>query len=108
MSVERTFAEDVLEVEDAILLVDKLYEELVRRLEKHQERPIRNQQVKLKFSDFRTTTIERHSPNLEKHQFLDLLPRAWERGNGLGIRLLGLGVTFRELDQVSEKQLKLF
>jgi len=108
VSVERTFAEDVLEVEDAILLVDKLYEELVRRLEKHQERPIRNQQVKLKFSDFRTTTIERHSPNLEKHQFLDLLPRAWERGNGLGIRLLGLGVTFRELDQVSEKQLKLF
>tara|TARA_R110002072_G_scaffold7773_5_gene41542 strand:- start:21157 stop:22218 length:1062 start_codon:yes stop_codon:yes gene_type:complete len=108
LSVERTFAEDILEVEQAALLIDGLFDELTRRLEKHQERPIKNQQVKLKFSDFRTTTIERHSPNLDKRQFMDLLPRAWERGNGLGIRLLGLGVTFREVDHVSEDQLKLF
>lgn len=108
LSVERTFAEDVLEVEAALLLVDKLFEELSSRLEKHQERPIKNQQVKLKFSDFRSTTIERYSPSLDKNLFLDLLPVAWERGNGLGIRLLGVGVTFRDVDQVAEGQLTLF
>ena len=108
LSVERTFAEDVLEVEAALLLVDKLFEELSSRLEKHQERSIKNQQVKLKFSDFKSTTIERYSQSLDKNLFLDLLPVAWERGNGLGIRLLGVGVTFRDVDQVAEGQLTLF
>jgi DNA polymerase-4 len=108
LSVERTFAEDVLEVEAALLLIDKLFDELSLRLEKHQERPIKNQQVKLKFSDFKSTTIERYSQSLDKNLFLDLLPIAWERGNGLGIRLLGVGVTFREVGQVAEGQLTLF
>ena len=108
LSVERTFAEDVLELEAAMKLIDSLFDELTRRLEKHQERPIKNQQVKIKFSDFRSTTIERSSPGLIKDLFVDLLPTAWERGNGLGIRLLGLGVTFRDIDQIAERQLPLF
>lgn len=108
LSVERTFAADIPEVEAAMQLIDTLFDELTRRLEKHQERPIKNQQVKLKFSDFRSTTIERASMSLDKALFVDLLPLAWERGNGLGIRLMGLGVTFREVDQVSEQQLPLF
>lgn len=108
LSVERTFAEDVPEVRAAVEIVDKLYEELQTRLSKHQDRPIRNQQVKLKFSDFRSTTIERRSHQLDKALFVELLPLAWERGNGLGIRLLGLGVAFQETDKVMEQQLSLF
>jgi DNA polymerase-4 len=108
LSVERTFAEDIPEVEATIEVVDRLFEELQRRLEKHSERTIKNQQVKLKFSDFRSTTIERSSTGLSKELFLDLLPIAWERGNGLGIRLLGLGVTFKDVDQVAERQMVLF
>ncbi|MFN3238010.1 MAG: DNA polymerase IV [Pseudomonadales bacterium] len=108
LSVERTFAEDIPEVDAAFAVVDKLYEELERRLSKHQDRPIRNQQVKLKFTDFRSTTIERQSKALHKALFLDLLPLAWERGNGQGIRLLGLGVTFRDTGEVLEQQLTLF
>lgn len=108
LSVERTFAEDVPEVTVAVEIIDTLFEELQRRLVKHQDRIIKNQQVKLKFSDFRTTTMERRSQQLDKSLFLDLLPFAWERGNGLGIRLLGLGVSFQDEDKVMEHQLSLF
>lgn len=108
LSVERTFAEDVPEVFEAEQLIDKLFEELERRLSKYSDRPIKNQQVKLKFSDFRSTTMERKSRQLDKQLFADLLPLAWERGNGLGIRLLGLGVSFQDQDQVAEQQLELF
>ncbi len=108
LSVERTFAEDIPELQETYPVVDKLFAELQRRLERHADRPIKNQQVKLKFSDFRSTTIERQSSELTKQRFIELLPLAWERGNGLGIRLLGLGVTFQEKDMVAEQQLELF
>jgi hypothetical protein len=37
------------------------------------------------------------------------MPLAWERGNGKGIRLLGIGVTFKEENQVAEDiQMNLF
>jgi DNA polymerase-4 len=108
LSVERTFPQDIPEAAAAVQSLDDLFDELSRRLEKHQERPIRNQQVKLKFADFKTTTIERYSLELNKALFVELLPVAWERGGGQGIRLLGLGVIFKETDEIAENQLALF
>ena len=107
LSVERTYAEDSPEPQGALASLDDLFEELVRRLEKHQDRPIKNQQVKLKFSNFRQTTMERSSTQPDKALFSELLPLAWDRGQGLGIRLLGLGVTFQE-PQDKSHQLDLF
>ncbi|HIG43480.1 MAG: DNA polymerase IV [bacterium] len=109
LSVERTYPQDIPTPTAAMESFSSLYDELSRRLEKHRERPIRNQQVKLKFSDFKSTTIERHSHELNRALFEELLPIAWERGEGKGIRLLGLGVTFKETDKIAEeKQLALF
>ena len=108
LSVERTFAEDIPGPDQISEVVDRLFEELVQRLEKAGDRPIRNQQVKLKFSDFKTTTIERSSMDLDRTLFDELIPLAWERGPGKGIRLLGLGVTFRENSPVETNQLPLF
>ena len=108
VSVERTFPEDLLSLEAALEPLNKLFEELSQRLVKHQDRVIRNQQVKLKFSDFTQTTIERGTNNLQARLLEDLLPLAWERGEGQGIRLLGLGVSFRDDDGVAEDQLDLF
>ncbi|MCH7741793.1 MAG: DNA polymerase IV [Proteobacteria bacterium] len=109
LSVERTYAEDIPKPELAIESLDTLYDELKRRLQKHVARPIRNQQVKLKFSDFQQTTMERGCTRLDKALFLELMPLAWERGNGKGIRLLGIGVTFKDDDNlVEERQLGLF
>jgi DNA polymerase-4 len=109
VSVERTFPEDILAMSDARQPLAGLFEELGRRLEKHKERRIKNQQVKLKFADFTQTTIERSSLTLNLALFDELLPLAWERGDGQGIRLLGLGVSFWDEDGVAEDiQMDLF
>lgn len=109
LSVERTFAEDIPGPAAAREALDSLFDELTRRLEKHGDRAIKNQQVKLKFADFRLTTMERHSDQLDKSLFEEMMPRAWERGAGKSIRLLGIGVTFREREAIAEEnQLPLF
>ena len=109
VSVERTYPRDIPTVEQAAESLGPLFEELQRRMEKHQHRVIRNQQVKLKFADFTQTTMERASVSLDPALFRELLPLAWQRGTGQGIRLLGLGVSFRDEDHVAEEnQLTLF
>nr|MCS5572321.1 hypothetical protein [Pseudomonadales bacterium] len=66
-------------------------------------------QVKLKFTDFTQTTLERAGTELDLNRYLDLLPQAWERGDGQGIRLLGLGVSMLDDDkEVDENQMTLF
>jgi DNA polymerase-4 len=108
LSVERTFPEDITDPDAARQPLDDLFDELTSRLERAGDRHIRNQQVKLKFSDFRTTTMERGSVELNKLLFEELMPAAWQRGNGKGIRLLGIGVTFRDPDAAEDTQLTLF
>jgi DNA polymerase-4 len=108
-SVERTFAVDVATLEEAQVILQQLYLELETRLAHHPDRPIRNQQVKLKFADFRSTTIERTSQVLNPQLFAELLPLAWLRGTGQQIRLLGLGVSFADTDDgTQDSQLSLF
>ena len=109
VSVERTFPEDINELEGARSALINLLPELKQRLEKHADRQIQNLQVKLKFADFNQTTIERGALTLDKNLYLELLPLAWERGLGQGIRLLGIGVSFRDENRVAdESQLPLF
>ncbi len=109
LSVEKTYAQDIPLPAIAMASLGELFDELKRRLEKHGNRSIRNQQVKLKFSDFQQTTMERGCHQLDRRLFEELLPLAWERGNGKGIRLLGIGVTFKDDDQIAEEvQMNLF
>jgi DNA polymerase-4 len=109
VSVERTFPADIDSPEDAEQPLTDLFQELTRRLERHRDRAIRNLQVKLKFDDFTQTTMERGSTEPDLSLFRELIPLAWERGAGKGIRLLGLGVSFRDEDRVEEQnQLTLF
>ncbi len=109
LSVERTYAEDIPEWQMAAESLELLFEELTRRLARHGHRLIKNQQIKLKFSDFQQTTMERTSDKLDRDMFVELLPLAWQRGGGKGVRLLGIGVTFQEEDQeFNDNQLDLF
>lgn len=108
VSVERTFPEDIATSTDALTPLHELHTELLRRLEKHADRTIRNLQVKLKFADFTQTTMERSATAPDLEVFKELMPLAWERGNGQGIRLLGLGVSFRDDEVAEENQLTLF
>lgn len=109
LSVERTFSEDIPDSEAVHDAFESLFTELTKRLEAGHGRSIRNQQIKLKFSDFRVTTMERSSHRLNKALFAELIPLAWARGAGKGVRLLGMGVTFRDEDVFAkENQLTLF
>jgi DNA polymerase-4 len=108
LSVERTFPADIMSLQECEPLLDQLYDELKQRLMRNaSDRVIKNQIVKMKFSDFKTTTIERRTPSLTIDLFRELLPLAWIRGNDKGIRLLGLGVNFADASQEIE-QLSLF
>ena len=109
LSVEKTFPTDIPEVGLAVDALKDLFVELKKRMLDLPERRIKNLQVKLKFTDFTQTTIERASTELELDPFLNLLPHAWERGHNQGIRLLGLGVAFKEEDKTNnQNQMTLF
>ena len=109
LSVEETFAQDIHGAEDCLRELATLYEEFLRRLNRQEDSPLipggRNQLfVKIKYGDFRQTTIERAYPNLSLEAFEDLFltrygtsPRA--------IRLLGLGI--RWPDPTDRLQLRL-
>ena len=106
---------DVDNLIDAAEPIDSLFEELEERLTRQADRKLRNQQIKLKFSDFQQTTMERTTPLVQqsnkpdKGLFLELLELAWQRGHGQGVRLIGLGVNFTDEDKVGESsQLDLF
>jgi DNA polymerase IV len=93
LTVEETLSEDATTFEKAKSYLPELYRDWETRMLRSNEREkIRGFVVKLKFTDFKTTTHETSSrewPRLE--DFEQLLARAWER-RGDPIRLIGIGV----------------
>lgn len=107
ISSENTFAENIDSLE---ALGPRMHEQLAGIREElaahHADRAIRALVVKLKFSDFTRTTAERSHPALEPAIYEQLLTEAWQRGAHRPVRLLGVGVRFR--DPESSEQLDLF
>ena len=115
LSVEHTFANNIALLEHCQQPLQKLYEELIHRLAVFEEKQqanneagglakIKSLQLKLKFFDFTSTTIECQSRQLDVVVFQQLLEKAWLR-TGKAIRLLGIGVGF---DYSKNQQLDLF
>lgn len=107
IGVERTLAQDIHDWRDCATVINKLYQELERRLA--QIKPdllIARQGIKLKFDDFQLTTQEHIWPRLNKDNLLATAYNTWhERRSGRGVRLVGLHVTL--LDPQQERQLAL-
>jgi DNA polymerase-4 len=74
--------------------------ELKESLENHQDREIKNLHVKIKYHDFKQTTIERQLP-LEEENFCLLLEERWSQ-DPRPVRLLGVGVKF--YDEAGEEE----
>lgn len=92
VSVEQTYAEDVETLGACKALLPGLWQRLALRLEKLPEECIVYKGfVKVKFSDFSRTTLERGGSEWSAQAFVSLLEQAYRRGNGR-VRLLGLGV----------------
>jgi DNA polymerase IV len=107
LSNEETFSTDLETLAECEEKLPELFEELMADLEqKEATRKITKIFVKLKFSDFTRTTVERAglAPSLD--QFRSLLSEAFAR-TGKSVRLIGLGVRFASSEQ-NETQLPLF
>lgn len=107
LSCENTFSENIAQVLDLLPHMDEQLEEIWQDLTtKHADRAIRSLVVKLKFSDFTRTTAERAHPSMDRGIYEHLLREAWNRGQGKSVRLLGVGVRFRDPEE--KEQLDLF
>ncbi|MDC2824859.1 DNA polymerase IV [Rodentibacter pneumotropicus] len=100
VGVERTLVENIHHLEQGIVLLDKLYAELIQRLERSvPNTPLsafRKIGVKLKFEDFQVTTLEKTGLPLSLSGFQHLLRQIWQRSKGRSVRLIGLHVNLPE------------
>jgi len=98
LSTEETFSSDLTTLEQCEEKVGELFEELAAELaQKEPARRVTKIFLKLKFSDFTRTTIERAGllPNLGSYR--QLLEEAFAR-TGKRIRLIGIGVRFAAIE----------
>ena len=103
LSNEQTFTTNLETLEDCRKALNRQHHELVEDLRKNApDRKIAKLLVKLKFSDLRRTTAEMSDPQPELTSFHKLLKDAWGR-SGKPIRLLGIGVRFKESEGGSEQ-----
>lgn len=93
LSVEETFPKDIETLEAALPLLLSLIQTLRHRLTTLSSLTITKQFIKIKFFDFKQTTVETISTNLDEQKFTELLQRGFQRHNKM-IRLLGVGVRF--------------
>lgn len=111
LSVENTYARDLKTVGECKERVSELFGEFQRRIEKAQvSEKIKSLVVKVKFHDFKQTTLERsESKNPTLQVFCQMIEEAYRRGNK-PVRLLGIGVKLvvGEKRQTENSQLGLF
>jgi DNA polymerase-4 len=107
LSTEETFPIDLETLEQCAEQLEPLFEELMADLaQKAAPRAVTKIFLKLKFSDFSRTTIERAGLTPSLIEFRSLLTEAFAR-TGKAVRLIGIGVRFAELESKNEEQLRL-
>ncbi len=96
ISVELTYNKDLPTLKHCIAELPDLLDKLEQRIHRsNRQVSIGKLFVKLKFTDFITTTVEQISQELDLQQFQQLCQTGYERGNK-PVRLLGLGIRLRE------------
>lgn len=101
LSKERTFRENIDDVDWLMNVLRKLRVEVADAVERKSEQEIKSRVVKLKFDDFTQTTAEKSGGVMDEETYEELLRLAWSRGGGKPVRLLGVGVKFAtEEDQM--------
>ena len=108
ISKETTFSENISSLKQLHAELETIIQRQDTSLSrsKKSNNGIKTNVIKLKFSDFTQTTVEKASPILDYDLFTTLLAEAWQRGKGKHVRLLGAGV--RLLPPSKQSELKLF
>jgi DNA polymerase-4 len=96
LSKERTFRENIDDLDWLMNVLRKLREEVEESVKRKSDQEIKSRVVKLKFEDFTQTTAEKAGALMEESVYEELLRLAWSRGGGKSVRLLGVGVKFEE------------
>jgi DNA polymerase-4 len=106
ISTEQTFSTDLKTLDDCSEKLPSLLDDLGEDLGKHAEsRRIIKIFIKIKFSDFSRTTVERTGLNPSLETYRQLLQEGFGR-KGQSIRLLGIGVRFAEESAEQDQQLE--
>lgn len=101
LSKERTFRDNIDDVEWLMNVLRKLRSEVADEIGRKTEQEIKSRVVKLKFADFTQTTAEKAGATMDEEIYEELLRIVWQRGGGKAVRLLGVGVKFAtEEDQM--------
>lgn len=104
LGTEETYSKDISDLEEMKEHVKRMTLEIKEALEDYEDRVVKNLHVKIKYFDFKVTTIERVMPFSEEN-FIYLLEERWNQ-DPRPIRLLGVGVKFEDAEELS--QLPLF
>ncbi|MBL4575984.1 MAG: DNA polymerase IV [Opitutaceae bacterium] len=106
ISTEHTFSQNLKTLEDCSNKLLFLLDDLEENLGKHAEsRRITKVFIKIKFSDFSRTTVERTGLNPSLKTYRELLQEGFGR-KGQPVRLLGIGVRFAEESADRNQQLE--
>ncbi len=100
LGTEETFAKDIHDIEEMKLHIVRMAEEVRGSLQNYTDRTVKNLHVKIKYFDFKQTTIERQM-SLEDESFVTLLEERWSQ-DPRPVRLLGVGVKFVDTETVEE------
>jgi DNA polymerase-4 len=103
LGTEETFAKDLDNYEDMKEHVCRMVQEVRDSLSKYEDRTVKNLLVKIKYFDFKLTSIERQMPFSEEN-FLHLLEERWAQ-DPRPVRLLGVGVKFSETKELAQLSL---
>ncbi len=98
VGVETTLAKDIFTLEQCHQVLPQLIQELSGRVQRSaKDRVVNKQVVKLKFNDFKQTTIEQRSDEISVNVFYQLLEQALLRSQGRGIRLIGVSIGLADI-----------
>lgn len=100
LGTEETFAKDILNYDEMKEHILRMVQELRTDLSRYDGREIKNLHVKIKYFDFKQTTIERQMPFSEEN-FLYLLEERWTQ-DPRPVRLLGVGVKFEDTKELAQ------
>lgn len=103
IAVEHTFSADLKELTQGQQCLLQLYNKLHQRVHRcDAAHHIHKIGIKLKFQDFRQTTIERQHHELNLTVLAQLLDQAWQRGEGKAVRLVGIHVGLKSHQQKAQ------
>ena len=98
LSVEDTFLQDLISLEECIKQMELIFKKLNIRLtqSKDRNRPIKSCFIKIKYSDFKTSTSQTLCNELNFDVYSNLLKKSY-REKPKPIRLLGAGIQFSDI-----------